>query len=651
MLHAAALRRHAAEKKQLQAPNKKQRSSLTAALKEVSSPAPAPPSYSTTLHIQPPKNSQETPRIDIEGGSARIDPSHKFSTIIPKYTYSQEPHNEPRAYEVYRRRRKVTKRRKRLGCFSCTRRLSTSSDGSVYSRPSSFAAVTNRLGPKPVLPMLTFDHDGSDQEVIVSRPVTPTLPPKAELAKTVSGKRPSLKYPQPRPGLVDIPRDSIIPPWIGQRPYLQAKGLEGDASTDTFSSELPSPEIYIRQSGRVSTENVGPSSRMRTNTDTLRRQQQGSLDLEKTLVPKAVSLLKARRSGRTGIPLSELGGACPRGRTNLISHKCILVEDAPLHRADSNRHPLHPVPKNSVYRKSPTLCWGCEDTKSKCDKLTGLCKGCELYLVPCLEWTSDKVMQTPRTTMYHPQEVLQIQRQGSNPPTLGQSATQIPISQPGVKGAALRAVYPPALPNSLPPAVKSDHEGHVSPPKPHFSNTTLATFSYPSSPRSEGDLSPFHYDSTGIPGKGIQALGKYWNSGTESTSAISGSSNCTTDRPREEVLLHPAPKAKGYIKCFNGPPSPMRLAESRPSPSPGSLTLPLLNPRQGSQKGAISGIYQHAEKQDIIGSWINFSDRDSGCEDNHQNAVDEPLLEEGLLTGSRLSRPISSIYSLYLDSP
>ncbi|KAF8423310.1 hypothetical protein EV426DRAFT_603040, partial [Tirmania nivea] len=314
-------------------------------------------------------------------------------------------------------------------------------------------------------------------------------------------------------------------------------------------------------------------------------------------------------------------------------------------------HPFQPVTKNSVYRKDPTLCWGCEDAKWKCDKVTGLCKRCESYIVPCIEWTPDKMV---RTTMHYPQEAVPIQstyEQRSDSPTLGQSVTHIRISQPGAKGkgrVTLPVVYPPTLSNSQ-VTTKSCEE--VYQPRSHFSNTTIATFSCPPSPRSEEDLTGFHYDESRVLDREIQALCSYWNSGTVPSTA-SGSSNYTTGRPREQVLLHPAPKAKGYIKCFKGPPSPMRLAESSPGSGLRNLTLPTLKPRQRSQKGAISEIYQHAETKDAVGSWIDFSGCDSvsGSEEGEQDAMSKPWLEEGPLTNSRLSRPASSIYSLYLDS-
>lgn len=639
MLHAAALSRHALEQQQSREPSKKQRSTLTAALKDVFLPTPAPFSYNTTPHLQPLRDSQGAPGMDIEGGSARADPSNKFSTIIPDYASPQEPNNEPRACGVYHRRLKVTRRRKRLGCFSCTRRLSTSSDGDVYSRPADLPGSTRydtTESPKLVLP--NFDYDDSGLELIVRRPITPTLPPKAGLAKSVSGNPPSLKHPQPQPGWVvmpEIPRESLISPEIGQSPQFQANDMEGDTGTDAYSLKLTSPVICTRYSGRVSTENAGLYSQTRANSDTNWRGQQETLNLGMISAPEAVSPPKTKRPGRTGIPLSELGGPHPRECGNLISRQCMLAENAPLqtaYRADSNHHPLHLVPKESVYQKGLTLCSGC-DTKSKCDKVTGLCKRCELYLVSCLKWTPENMIQTPRTMVYHPQEVVQNQStcgQRSDSPTLGQSATHLRISQPGAEGKGKVALY----------------VDHVIPPKSHFSNTTIATFSCPSSPKSETDLSPFHYDNSGVPSKEIQELCNYWNGDTES-SATSGSRNYTTDRPREQVLLQPAPKAKGYIKCFNRPPSPMRLAESGPNSRPGNLTLPPLNPRQRSQQGAISGIYQHAKNQDVIGSWINFSDRDSGSEEGQQDAINRASLEEG---GSRLSRPISSIYSLYLKT-
>ena len=178
----------------------------------------------------------------------------------------------------------------------------------------------------------------------------------------------------------------------------------------------------------------------------------------------------------------------------------------------------------------------------------------------------------------------------SDSPTLGQSTTHIRISQPRAssKGmVTLPVVYPPILPKSS-----------VTTIKPHFSNTTIETSSCPSSPRNEeneADLASYNYDYTslGVLDKEIQAPCNHWNSGTES-STTPDSSKYTTDKSREQVLLHPAPKAKGYIKCFRGPPSPMRLAESSPVASPQNLTF---SPRQSSQKGAISGIYQHAESQ------------------------------------------------------
>ncbi|RPB25005.1 hypothetical protein L211DRAFT_848367 [Terfezia boudieri ATCC MYA-4762] len=400
MLHAAALNRHALEKKQPQVSNKKHcLSTLTAALKEVLSPTPTPFSYNTTPRVQPSNGSQGTLGVDIEGGSARVDPSIKSSSIIPDYAYLQKPNDEPGTYEVYHQRRKVTERRKRLGCFtgSCTHRLST--DDGVYSRPADFAANSTRddntQSPKPALS--TYYHD-SDPDIIVERPFTPKLPPKADLPMPVTGKR-----------------------------------------TDTCSSELLTYQA-ITQSGRVSTENAGPYSQILANSDTIGGEQ-GSTNLEQSSV---VSSPKTKRPGRTGILLSQLGSPRPRGPANL---------NAPL-QTDSHQHTLHSVPKNSVYQKDPTLCWGCEDAKSKCNKVTGICKRCELYIVPCLEWTPEKMVQTPTTPVHLPQEVIPIHSnygQRSDSPTLGQSTTRIRISQPGANGkgkATLPVVYPPILPKS-----------------------------------------------------------------------------------------------------------------------------------------------------------------------------------------------------------
>ncbi|KAF8455192.1 hypothetical protein BGX38DRAFT_1169605 [Terfezia claveryi] len=504
MLHAAALNRHALEKKQPQVTNKKYcLSTLTTALKEVLSLAPAPFSYNTTPRLQPSNGSQGTPGVDIEGGSARVDPSNKFSTIIPDYDYLQKPNEEPGTYEVYYPRREVRERRKRLGCFSCTQRLSTSSDYGVYSRPADFAANSTRddntQSPKPDLS--TYYQD-SDPEIIVKRAFTPKLPPKADLAMPVPGKRPSLKQPQPRPGWVvmpKIPRESLISSSIGEWP--QGKVVEGGTGTETCSSELITYQA-ITQSSRVSSENAGPSSQIRANSDTIWREQ-GSTNLEKISI---VSSPKTKRPSRTGILLSELGSPSPRGRANLIAQQCIL-ENAPLqtaNRTDSNQHTLHPVPKNSVYQKDPILCWGCEDAKSKCNKITGMCKRCELYIVPCLEWTPDQMVQTPTTPVYLPQEVIPTYStygQRSESPTLGQSTTRIRISQPGAnsKGkTTLPAVYPPILPKSPMATAKPQCEDHISQPRSHFSNSTIETFSCPSSPRNEEDLTTFHYDNTGL---------------------------------------------------------------------------------------------------------------------------------------------------------
>ncbi|KAF8444373.1 hypothetical protein BGX38DRAFT_1260884 [Terfezia claveryi] len=294
MLHAAALSRHAFEKKQPQEPKKKQRSTLTATLKEAFSPSPSPFSYNTTPSLQPPRGSKGAPGVDIEGSSARVDPSNKFSTIIPDYAYLQQPTIEPRAYEVYQRH-KVTKRRKRLGCFSCTRRLSTSSsDGGAYSRPANLAASTkygNTQSPKPVLQ--TYGHDDSNSEIIVDarRPIVPTMSPKAALAKPALVQHSSLKHPQPRPGGVVMPKTPRESPRIGQRPQLQAKDVEDNTDTDTYSSELiPSSALCTRESSGV------PAGRTPANSRTIWCEQEEFLNLEKISVREAVSPPKTKRS-------------------------------------------------------------------------------------------------------------------------------------------------------------------------------------------------------------------------------------------------------------------------------------------------------------------------------------------------------------------
>ncbi|RPB26514.1 hypothetical protein L211DRAFT_847149 [Terfezia boudieri ATCC MYA-4762] len=248
----------------------------------------------------------------------------------------------------------------------------------------------------------TYGHDAR-------RTITPTMSPKAALAKPALVQHSSLKHTKSQPGWVlmpKIPRKSI-----GQRPLT--KDVEDNADTDAYTSEL--------QSSRV------PTGQTRANSRTILCEQKKFLNLEKVSVREAVSPPTTKRSGRTGIPLSELGGPHPRGRANLIAQQCIrnLADNAPLqtaNRADSNQHPLHLDPENSVYQNDPTFCWGCEDAKSRCDKKTGLCKKCELYLVPCLEWTPEKMVQTPRTTIHHSQEVLPVHStcgQRSDSPTLG----------------------------------------------------------------------------------------------------------------------------------------------------------------------------------------------------------------------------------------
>jgi len=641
-LHAAALSRHAIEQKRPQVSNKKPRpSALTATVKGVFSVSPAPFSCNTTPRLQPLNPTQGTPTWEeaVRGGSARVDPLQKFSTIIPDYAYLQKLNNRPRANEANHQRRKATRHRKRLGCFSCIRHLSTPSGDGVHSRPVDLAANSTKYANirsfRPVFP--PYCPEDNEPAIIAEAPITP-IPPNLE-KQLVPRKQPSLKHPQPRPGWViipKIPRESLISPRIGE-----GGDVKGSAGTDAYSSELI-----------VSPGNAGPSSRSRANSYTTWCEPQESLHPGKISVLETASSPRTTRPGRTGIPLGELESPRPRGRASSIAQQCTR-ENGPLqttNRTNPNQPPLHPVPKNSIYQKEPNLCWGCEDAKSMCDKVTGLCKKCELYLVPCLEWTPDKMVQTPRTTMQCPQEVPMQGTYGqrSDSPTLGQSATHILISQPGAKGKGrvrLPVVYPP---NPLATA-HSEHADYVSPPRSHFSNTTIATSSCPPSPRS-GDLTPFHYDDIGVLDKEIQALCTYWNCGTES-SATSGGSDYTTERSREQVLLHPGPKAKGYIKCFQGPPSPMRLAESSPGPRPGGLTLPSLNSRQRSQEGAISRIYQHAENQVGIGPWMDLSGHDSiGPDEGQQGVVSRPWLEESSLTGSRLSRPASSIYSLYLES-
>lgn len=484
----------------------------------------------------------------------------------------------------------------------------------------------------------------------MNRPITPTLPPKVDLAKPVPGKWPSLKHPQPKPGWVVMPKmpgELAMSPRKDQKP--REKDVESCKSTDIYSAELITP-LATRQYSSVSTGNTSPSpsSSGWVNSYASRHIQQECLEL------KVASSTKVIRSGGTGIPPTTLGSLHPQRHDSTIGQSCTLdLKNEPLRTTgtggtDSNQHPCHPIPKNSIYQKDPAVCWGCEDAKSQYDKVTGLCKKCELYLIPCLEWTPDKTIQTPRTTIHHSQGGVPIQgTYGQRPdsPTIGQSATHIRISQPGAKGKGrvmLPVIYPSTLPASL-VTENSEYGDYVSPPGSHFSNTTIGTSSCRSL-TSEDDIIPFH-DNSGVLDKEIQALCNYWNSGTES-SATSSSSNCTTNSPCEQILLHPTPKVERSIRCFMGPPSPGGLTEPCPSSSPGGPTLLSLNARQRSHKGIISGVYQHLENQDAIGD----CDSVSGSDEGQQDVICRLRLEEGPLAGSRLSRPASSIYSLYLDT-
>lgn len=392
------------------------------------------------------------------------------------------------------------------------------------------------------------------------RPIAPFVPRRPN----ASGHRASLKHPQPHPG------------WVNH---------SATALTNTVAS---SPEAFVPRTVR-DTQGSSASFAGTATTDVLDKQQ-------------------GRRFADSIIERGDTASTMGLGRTNV-----------PL----SNTHPQRPVTRKPVSIYISDGCWGCEDTKAVRDKATGLCRKCELYLIPCIDWTPEEMIETPESTSPVHRELrrLSVEREVVESPTLGESAAYVHIL--GDYKTQNRA--PPV--NTIPgTSAIGMNEDYVSPPQSHFSDYTSASLSL-----SGTRIPRVSYDEV-VPDEEseeeIQELCKFWHDIETSSRSLEG----------ERLILHPTAKAPGNIKCVLGPPSPERLASKPAVATTGKLAVQgssLLASRR-SQRAAIS--FQ-SDNSVAMGSWLDFHSQKGSA----QKWLEEPKLN------TRASRPASSIYSLYLD--
>ena len=269
-------------------------------------------------------------------------------------------------------------------------------------------------------------------------------------------------------------------------------------------------------------------------------------------------------------------------------------------------------PQRLVTKKRASIyisdgCWGCEDVKAIQDKETGLCRSCELYLIPCIDWTPERMVETPER-----------EEEEVESPTLGESASYIHII--GSRGAWNPVPPVNTIPETSILGVKGDY---VSLPQSHFSDYTSA-LSSSSRTRHISSCDKVILDEE--ESEEIQELCRFWYEIEKSFRSSEA----------EQLILRPDSETPGSMKCVLGPPSPERICSKPAIASTGKVALPKSGSlaSRRSQKAAISGLGFPSDNPMAMRSRMGA---------NGQEGPAEPKPNTGT------SRTVSSIYSLYLE--
>lgn len=404
---------------------------------------------------------------------------------------------------------------------------------------------------------------------------------------------------------------------------------------------------------------------------------------QETPLPQ-IGASSTRRSGKRGVPLSGISNPRPGWYANLALQQPGLPEVKATN--GYSQHPAHPIPKRlppitlpsmpisvapseglevpfklvldcpsipptpslvcaptvppvdalviqpretvSLLPDQLVVCWGCEDSNAKADRVTGICRECESYFIPCLNWSADKVMDTSRSSSRVAEggeeaqaiagnrdtkpKVLQANylklgsdsHEREDSPTLGRynphmqrfpesSSSSINLQPPATQYLA------PGFPSGL---GIGPGDGYT--PRSHFSKDTIVFFN--DSPGAS--LDHFTYDRYGD-----------WRDSFSSTvtSSSEGSTNNSLPHP-QYLTVQTVPKITAELKCV---PTMSTAKHMRaPMSDKGALEVPTSSydkssfspgPSAASHKGVLSGSgWVHPEQRSgfVPSSWLNLDE-------------------------------------------
>lgn len=528
---------------------------LSAAVRRAFPPSPpAPFSYNATP--RPNITAKPTQDVAMRKTSALNAPGS------PDLLQVQARVKESGAYQNYSQAHTTTttttkpQRQTHFRCFGlgCKRRSPASSTNNAFCRKANLTTNSHNTSEDMLIssPIFSTPHNVAST-FKNTKPAVRPITPFVPRRPNASGRGPSLKHPQPHQG------------WMS------------DSVTDLTNRNS---EALVPHKGR----------------DT-----QGSLASFAGAVTAAVPD-RLQRPIVTDC-ITEVGATSSR---KLLRHT-----DVPLPKI----RPLRPNSRKllSIYKSEG--CWGCEDAKAIRDKATGLCRKCELYLVPCIDWTpEEKAVETLESTSQVHRKLRKPStgREEEDSPTLGDSEAFVRI----IGSREMQSQVPRVNTTAL-----GVEEDNVSPPRSHFPDYTYTSASSRIPHISHSKLTP-DQDEGSDEEVEIQDLCKFWQELETSFRTPEG---------QRLTTLHPTAKGPGKMKCIQGPPTPERVSSPKRADAAVVASRNSLASRR-SQGAAISGLCVDSDSSMAMRSWIDFNDQDSSPE-----------------LGVESPRPTSSIYSLYLD--